>query len=160
MIIRRMTLADVPAVEAIEAATFLTPWPEGAFVQELNAPSARYLVAEEDGEIIGFGGARWLMDEGHITNICVAQAHRGCGVGRALTQAVMQYMANLGADYVILEVRRSNAAAQSLYMSLGFIKLGVRKRYYDDTGEDALILVCTQMPPADPDFEEEDTVHE
>ena len=72
----------------------------------------------------------------------------------------MQYLSNLGAAYATLEVRKSNEVAQNLYKSLGFIKLGVRKRYYEDNGEDALIMVCDHMPEADPDFEEEGTVHE
>ena len=72
----------------------------------------------------------------------------------------MQYLSNLGASYATLEVRRSNLRAQSLYQSLGFVQLGVRKRYYEDNREDALLMVCDHMPPADPDFEENETVHE
>ena len=72
----------------------------------------------------------------------------------------MQYLSNLGAAYATLEVRRSNLRAQNLYKSLGFVELGVRKRYYEDNREDALIMVCDHMPTADPDFEENETVHE
>ena len=82
------------------------------------------------------------------------------GVGRRLTEGLMQYLSNLGAAYATLEVRKSNEVAQNLYKSLGFIKLGVRKRYYEDNGEDALIMVCDHMPEVDPDFEEEGTIHE
>ncbi len=158
--IRRMTLADVDAIADIEAASFRTPWKREAFVSEAANPAARYLVAEEDGAVIGYAGAWLILDEGHITNIAVAPTHRGRGVGRKLTAALMAYLSNLGASYAALEVRRSNTVAQGMYVSLGFIKLGVRKRYYEDTGEDAFFMVCDHLPDPDPDFEEEDTIHE
>ncbi len=159
-LIRRMTLADVDAVAAIEAATFPTPWSADAFRQELTRNAvARYLVAEADGRVIGFAGAWIILDESHITNIAVLSDYRGQGYGRQLTQALMQYLANLGAAYATLEVRKSNLIAQRLYKSLGYVSVGVRKRYYEDNNEDALLMVCEHMPEADPDFEEEETVH-
>ena len=160
IIIRRMTMADVDGVAAVEAATFPTPWSRDAFASEMNNVAARYLVAEKDGRVIGFAGAWIILDESHITNIAVYKEERGQGIGRKLTEGLMQYLSNLGAAYATLEVRKSNEVAQNLYKSLGFIKLGVRKRYYEDNGEDALIMVCDHMPEADPDFEEEGTIHE
>ncbi|MEA5144943.1 MAG: GNAT family N-acetyltransferase, partial [Candidatus Limiplasma sp.] len=80
--------------------------------------------------------------------------HRGQGIGKQLMLALMQYAANLGADYLTLEVRRSNTVAQALYKKLGFMELAVRKRYYEDNGEDALLLVCDHMPPVEADFSE------
>ena len=159
-VIRRMTDADVDAVAAVEAATFPTPWSRDAFASEMRNAAARYLVAEVGGQVVGFAGAWIILDESHVTNIAVLKDHRGQGLGRALTAGLMQYLSNLGAAYVTLEVRRSNIIAQTLYESLGFIRLGVRKRYYEDNGEDALIMVCDHMPPADPDFEEAETVTE
>lgn len=160
-IIRRMTMNDLDAVTAIEAATFPKPWSKDSFRQELERNvAARYLVAEKDGQVIGYAGAWIILDESHITNIAISQAFRGCGYGRQLTQALMQYIANLGAAYATLEVRKSNITAQNLYKSLGFIQLGVRKRYYEDNQEDALLMVCDRMPAADPDFVEEETVKE
>ena len=158
--IRRMTLADVDGVAAVEAATFPTPWSREAFISEMKNVAARYLVAEKDGRIIGYAGAWIILDESHITNIAVLKDERGQGIGRALTHGLMQYLSNLGAAYATLEVRKSNEVAQNLYVSLGFIKLGVRKRYYEDNGEDALIMVCDHMPDADPEFEEDETVYE
>ena len=158
--IRRMTMADVDGVAAVEAATFPTPWSRDAFVSEMKNVAARYLVAEKDGRVIGYAGAWIILDESHITNIAVLKEERGQGIGRALTGGLMQYLSNLGAAYATLEVRKSNEVAQNLYVSLGFIKLGVRKRYYEDNGEDALIMVCDHMPDAEPDFEEDETVHE
>ena len=160
IIIRRMTMNDVDGVAAVEAATFPTPWSRDAFQSEMKNVAARYLVAEKDGKVIGYAGAWIILDESHITNIAVLEAERGQGIGRKLTHGLMQYLSNLGAAYATLEVRKSNEVAQNLYKSLGFIKLGVRKRYYEDNGEDALIMVCDHMPQADPDFEEENTIHE
>ena len=160
-LIRRMTIDDVPTVAAIEAATFPTPWSEDAFRKEItDNPVARYLVAEKDGAVIGFAGAWIILDESHITNIAILAEHRGNGYGRALTAALMQYLSNLGAAYATLEVRKSNVTAQNLYKSLGYVSVGVRKRYYEDNGEDALLMVREHMPEADPDFTEPETVSE
>lgn len=160
-VIRRMTMADVDAVSEIEAATFPTPWSRDAFVQEMTRNvAARYLVAEMDGRVIGYAGAWLILDESHITNIAVAESQRGKGVGRKLTAALLQYLSNLGAAYATLEVRVSNERARNLYVSLGFVSVGKRKRYYEDNGEDALLMVCEHLPEADPDFEDVDTVHE
>ena len=154
-LIRRMRLWDVDAVCAIENATFAMPWSRESFLQELERNvAARYLVAEKDGRVIGYAGAWIILDESHITNIAITPEERGQGVGRKLTEALMQYLSNLGAVYATLEVRVSNERAQHLYKSLGFVSVGKRKRYYEDNGEDAWLMVCENMPDADPDFEE------
>ena len=130
---RRMTLADVPQVHAIEERTFATPWSYQSFVDEMTTNKcARYLVAEEDGRVIAYDGAWLIFEEGHITNIAVDEPYRGRGVGTEVTRALMQYAANMGVQYLTLEVRRSNLVAQKMYQSLGFLKLGLRKRYYED----------------------------
>ena len=143
-------------MHAIEAATFAKPWSRQSFYEEMTRNvCARYLVAEtESDEIIGFAGVWIVMDEGHITNIAVRQDWRGQGIGKRLTAALVQYASNLGVSYMTLEVRRSNETAQHIYRSLGFQQVGVRKRYYEDNGEDALFMVCDQMPPVEPDFAE------
>lgn len=152
---RRMTLEDVDAVYAIEQATFSTPWSRQSFVDEMTTNKcARYVVAEEDGQVIAYAGAWLVFEEGHITNIAVRAEERGRGVGSAVTRALMQYAANMGVQYLTLEVRKSNLAAQKMYKSLGFLELGVRKRYYEDNGEDAYLMVCQDMPPVQEDFEE------
>ncbi|MBQ2701041.1 MAG: ribosomal protein S18-alanine N-acetyltransferase [Clostridia bacterium] len=160
MVIRRMTLADVSQVHGIEHSTFATPWSLDSFEKEAVNPCARYLVAELDGKVIGFAGLWLVLDEGHVTNIAIAEDYRGKGYGRALTQALMQYASNLGITYVTLEVRRSNERAQNLYKSLGFVSVGVRKRYYEDNQEDAFLMVNQNLPEAQADFEEAETVHE
>lgn len=152
---RRMTLGDVDQVHAIEARTFHTPWSRQSFVDEMTTNKcARYLVAEENGRVIAYAGAWLVFDEGHITNIAVDASARGRGVGTGVTRALMQYAANMGVEYMTLEVRKSNLVAQRMYKSLGFIELGVRRRYYEDNGEDAYLMVCDHLPEADPDFYE------
>lgn len=157
--IRRMTLNDVDAVHEIEQSTFPMPWSRDSFVKEMMENKvARYLVAQLKDRVIAYAGAWLILDEGHITNIAVSKEYRGQGVGLALTSKLMQYASNLGVQYMTLEVRRSNKVAQHVYARLGFIELGVRKRYYEDNQEDALLMVCQSMPEPDPDFEEEETV--
>ena len=153
---RRMTLADAEAVHAIEVETFPEPWSLQSFQEEMTRNAcARYIVAEEDGAVLGYAGAWLILDEGHITNVAVTKSRRGEGIGEALMRALMQYAANMGVQYLTLEVRRSNLVAQKMYQSLGFLKLGLRKRYYEDNGEDAYLMVCQDMPPVDPDFTED-----
>ncbi len=155
IIIRRMELRDVPAVAAIEKNTFPKPWSEESFRREVTVNvAARYLVAEKAGRVIGYAGAWVVLDECHITNIAVIEEERGKGCGEKLFAALMQYASNLGAAWADLEVRISNARAIHLYGKAGFVSVGKRKRYYEDNGEDAFLMVCDHMPAADPDFEE------
>lgn len=159
--IRRMTEKDVDAVAAIEAATFARPWDRDAFLHEVKENQvARYLVYCLDGEVIGYAGAWIILDESHITNIAVREDQRDHGYGKKLTGALLQYLSNLGAVYATLEVRVSNTRAQTVYKALGFVSVGKRKKYYEDNGEDAYLMVCDHLPPADPDFTEEETIHE
>ena len=159
--IRRMALGDLDDVVAIEEATFAHPWTRADYEGELTRnKAARYLVAETDARVVGFAGAWIILDESHITNIAVSESYRRRGIGGAVTLALLQYLSNLGAAYATLEVRESNLAAQHMYEKLGFIRVGRRKRYYEDNGEDAFLMVCDHLPEADPDFEEPETVRE
>ena len=154
-VIRRMRREDLDAIAAIEAATFARPWSRDSFRRELEENRvARYLVAELDGRVIGYAGAWIVMDESHITNIAVEEGFRGQGIGKRLTAALLQYLSNLGASYATLEVRVSNERAIRMYQSLGFVSAGKRKRYYDDNGEDAWLMVCQPMPEVEEDFTE------
>ena len=155
-VIRFMRLRDVDAVASIEQETFARPWSRESFRQEITRNAvARYLVAEEDGTILGYAGAWVILDESHITNIAVAEAARGRGIGKKLTAELLQVLSNLGACYATLEVRVSNVRAQNLYKSLGFVSVGKRKRYYEDNNEDAFLMVCEHLPEADPEYSEE-----
>ena len=155
-VIRFMRLKDVDQVAGIEEATFARPWSRESFRQELTRNAvARYLVADEDGQILGYAGAWVILDESHITNIAVREDARGRGLGKRLTTDLLQILSNLGASYATLEVRVSNIRAQNLYKSLGFVSVGKRKRYYEDNNEDAFLMVCEHLPDADPDYSEE-----
>lgn len=159
--IRRMALSDIDQVHALELATFAIPWSREAFINEIEKnPAARYLVGVEGDAVVAYGGAWLIFEEGHITNIAVRADRRGLGYGKAITKALLQYAANLGVQYMTLEVRRSNHVAQNLYKAMGFEAVGYRKRYYEDNGEDALLMVCQQMPAIEMDFEEPETVKE
>ena len=154
--IRRMQYRDVKQVAALEKAVFPRPWSEQSFRREVEEnPVARYLVADREGTILGYAGAWVVMDECHITNIVVAEQARGKGLGKRLLSGLMAYASNLGAAWADLEVRVSNLPAQRLYAGAGFVSIGKRKKYYEDNGEDAFLMVCENMPPVDPDFQEE-----
>ena len=150
--IRRMTVEDVDGVHAIEAATFAMPWSRQSFYEEMTRNAcARYLVAVlPDGDIVGFAGVWVVLDEGHITNIAVHPDRRGLGYGERVTRGLIQLAADSGMNWMTLEVRRSNVIAQNLYHKLGFIDVGYRKRYYENT-EDALIMALEHLPEGNPD---------
>ena len=144
-----MTLEDVDAVHDIERQCFTIPWSRDAFLREVNENQcARYVLLKEDGVPVAYAGVWFVLDEGHITNIAVRPDRRRRGYGERVTRAMMQLCADSGMGYLTLEVRRSNTAAQSLYRKLGFVEVGCRKRYYADTGEDALVMACEDLPPA------------
>ena len=123
IIIRRMTMADVDGVAAVEAATFPKPWSREAFVSEMNNVAARYLVAELDGKIIGFAGAWLIIDESHITNIAILSEHRGKGYGRQEFEFVKQRARDLGFDRIRLTCARDNVASLDRYDHMGFKKI-------------------------------------
>ena len=160
--IRPIREEDVSQIHEIEKACFAMPWSEESILHDVKENVvARWLVLDDgEGNVLAYAGMWFVLDEGHITNIAVRKDYRGQGIGRLLTAGLMQYAANLGVTYMTLEVRRSNETAQNLYRSLGFIQVGVRKKYYEDNGEDALFMVCDHMPPAQEDFEEPETVRE
>lgn len=146
-----MTVEDVDAVHAIEEMCFQTPWSRESIVREVTENAcARYVVARKDGVAIAYAGVWFVLDEGHITNIAVHPDYRGQGYGERVTRAMIQLAADSGMNWMTLEVRRSNTVAQSLYHKLGFIDVGYRKRYYENS-EDALIMALEHLPEAHPE---------
>lgn len=145
--IRPMELSDLDRIEEIERLSFAMPWSPASFQRELTEnPAARYLVLTEADAVVAYAGMWLVLDEGHVTNIAVHPDHRGKGYGKRITAALIQLAANLGMAWMTLEVRRSNAVAQSLYHRLGFIDVGYRKRYYEDNREDALVMALERLP--------------
>jgi len=141
LIYRSMTMADIPAIVAIEHEAFSSPWTTEAFTNELmNNLFARYMIMEHEGEIIGYGGMWVIMDEAHVTNIAVKSDYRGKGLGSCLLEELQRTAVYFGAVKMTLEVRPSNEIAQRLYRKYGFEPSGIRPRYYSDNNEDALIM--------------------
>ncbi len=139
---RRMTPDDVEAVHAIEVASFPTPWTLDSFHYEMRENNfAYYVVAEDDnGNIIGFCGMWLVIDSAQITNVAVTETARGQKIGEGLMREAMNIARKHGADVMSLEVRVSNIVAKNLYRKLGFQEGGIRKGYYKDNQEDALVM--------------------
>lgn len=139
--IRPMRLADVEQVLAIERQSFRTAWSRDAFVHEIHYEDiARPLVAELDGEVVGYITAWFVRDEIHITNLAVSPKHRRKGIADALLRTILDMGRREGYRFVYLEVRRSNLPAIRLYEKWGFRVLAIRRGYYQSDGEDALVM--------------------
>jgi ribosomal-protein-alanine N-acetyltransferase len=134
--------ADLDEVLAIEGASFSNPWTRDMFRHELaNAGvSYGYLLRGDDGRAAGFCTVWVIVDEVHINNVAIAPEFRGRGLGEALLEFVLRLWSGFGARRATLEVRRSNLTAINLYSKLGFTVAGVRRNYYTEPVEDALIL--------------------
>jgi ribosomal-protein-alanine N-acetyltransferase len=138
---RLMTVADIDQILVIEHAAFATPWSREAFLNEMvNNPYASYIVMQESEKIIGYCGLWVVLEDAHVTNIAILPEYRGKKLGEALLSQAMELTKALGAERLSLEVRVSNHVAQSLYRKLGFQNGGLRKKYYTDNGEDALVM--------------------
>lgn len=136
-----MTLLDLDDIMVIEHQSFTLPWSKEAFYRELTEnPYAYYIVADIDGTAIGYGGVWIVIDEAHITNIAVLTEYRGQKIGETLLTQLQNLARQQGAKTMTLEVRVSNIVAQNLYRKLGFQNGGIRKGYYTDNNEDALVM--------------------
>jgi len=148
--IEPMTLDDLPAVHAIERASFFPTWPEDAYRNELLTNKlATYLVARLDGVVVAFGGIWLMVDEAHITTFAVDPAWRRRSIGERLLVGLLDAAMARRAREATLEIRLSNVAARRLYEKYGFRPVGIRPRYYSDNGEDALIMTTESLdePP-------------
>ncbi|MGE5449852.1 MAG: ribosomal protein S18-alanine N-acetyltransferase [Methanomassiliicoccales archaeon] len=144
--IRSMQESDLDQVMLIEQVAFPTPWSKQSYEGELINQFATYYVIDIEGEIAGYGGIWCVFEEAHITNVAVAPAHRRQGLGRVLMEALLERARIKEASRVYLEVRPSNLAAINLYRGFGFLPGGVRRGYYTDNQEDALLLIKTLLP--------------
>ena len=140
MQITPMNRSHIDDVYAIEKDCVSIPWSKRAFEQELENKLAIYVVAVEDGRVIGYGGMWHVVTEGHITNIAVHRDHRRRGIGDALVKALIKIAEEKEMIGLTLEVRKSNNAALTLYKNNGFRLEGIRPEYYEDNREDALIM--------------------
>jgi len=146
MNIRRMTLADVEQVIAIDRASFPLPWPERSFRFEVQDNEAsRSWVAEVDGAVVGMIVAWLMVDEAHIATIATHPNHRRQGIASALLRHALNYMKDEGARTAFLEVRIGNTVAQEMYRAFGFAETGRRPRYYKDNSEDAILMTLNEL---------------
>lgn len=137
---RPMEPDDVGAVTRIEQQNFSEPWNEQGFLDAIQMTNTLFLVAEQEGEILGYAGCYQSFDEGEIVNVSVHLNYQGRGVGKALLTELLKRGKNQGVEAFTLEVRVSNQRAITLYQSLGFESAGVRKKFYRKPVEDAYIF--------------------
>jgi ribosomal-protein-alanine N-acetyltransferase len=137
--IRRLTYADLPQVIAIERRAFPSPWSLAMFVLELSKPGGICLAASARGRLAAYLICSRYDTVWHVMNVAVDPPLRGHGIGTALLERLIEEVDDPNARYT-LEVRTSNAGAIRLYERFGFRSAGLRRRYYQDNGEDALIM--------------------
>lgn len=134
-----MTEEDISALHRLEKECFSEPWSEQQLKEELNNPTARFFVAKKDGKVLGYIGANNIANEVYITNIAVFPEYRNQGLGEKLLSHLCFVSTEENADFVTLEVRKSNKNAIKLYEKCGFERVGERKNFYSNPTEDAYI---------------------
>ena len=131
---------DLDEIMEIEELSFATPWSRYTFIHEIEFPNSIFDVIKIEGRLVGYGGFWHIVDEAHISNIAIHPEYRRKGLGRKLLAHLLELAVERRATKATLEVRPSNLAAQRLYGSFGFEVIAVKKNYYADEGEDALIM--------------------
>ena len=140
MEIRLMTADHVSQVAQLEKLCFRDPWSENSVASELNNPLSLWLVAVEGEKVAGYVGSQSVMGESDMMNVAVHPDFRRQGIGERLILELIDQLENRGNHSLTLEVRASNVSAIGLYRKLGFEQVGLRKNYYRNPKEDALIL--------------------
>lgn len=141
ILIRPMELRDLDQVEEVEKKSFTSLWTKSLYRRELLENSfASYFVIEIDEKVIGFCGLWLVIDEAQVTNIAIDPSYRGYGYGSLLFQYMIKHAVEQGATNLSLEVRKSNTQAQNLYRKFGLEKAGIRRNYYTDNNEDAIVM--------------------
>ncbi|KRT64849.1 MAG: ribosomal-protein-alanine acetyltransferase, ribosomal-protein-alanine N-acetyltransferase [Candidatus Dadabacteria bacterium CSP1-2] len=143
LFLEEMSTEDIDEIIEIEKSSFPTPWPRQMFEMELKSPRSFSRVARISGVIVGYIVAWMIYDEVHILNIAVHFSFRRMGIGERILRDCLDYFFLNGAKNAILEVRRGNHEAKRLYEKLGFKSIGIRRGYYADTGEDAIVMKLT-----------------
>src|SRR5919204_6699474 len=148
--ITRMRRRHLRGVMAIERQVYPRPWSPSLFIAEMSEPSNRsYIVARSGRDVVGYAGMICYGDEAHITTIAVDPEHQRRKIGTRLMFELIQSAIEMGARAVSLEVRVSNWGAQRMYTRFGFRPVGVRKGYYQETGEDALVMWADDVHTAE-----------
>lgn len=139
MEIRDVTAEDIGKILEIERECFSLPWTERQLALQLE-PGHVFLAACEGGELVGYAGLGYVLDEGCISNVAVAPGHRRRGAAGALLAELSRRARALNLSFLTLEVRRGNAAARALYEKFGYKSVGCRKNYYQNPREDAILM--------------------
>ena len=140
MMIVPMNESHVAQVAELEKICFSDPWSEKSVASELSNSLSCWLVAEEDGMVAGYVGSQTVIDESDMMNVAVHPDHRRKGIAEKLVVELVEALKKRESHCLTLEVRASNEPAKALYEKLGFIQVGLRKNYYRNPKEDALIL--------------------
>ena len=140
MIIKRMKSEHVPQIAFLEKLCFHDPWSESSIASELNNSLSLWLVAMEDDTVVGYVGSQTVLGWTDMMNIAVHPAYRKQGIATELIEALIQVLKERGSHSLMLEVRESNDPAKELYLKMGFELVGIRKNYYRNPKENALIL--------------------
>ena len=140
IILQTMNKNHISQIATLEKVCFTDPWPEESIAPELNNPLSYWLVAMDGDTVAGYVGSQSVMGESDMMNVAVAPAYRRQGIGRALIEALVEYLRLQGNHCLTLEVRASNEGAIALYESLEFEQVGKRPNYYRNPKEDALIM--------------------
>ena len=130
----------VEQLEALERVCFSIPWTKEQLLSQLPDESHCFLVAMEGEKLMGYVGMMHVLDEGYISNVAVVPEVRREGIGDSLISALLQRAEDLGLSFVTLEVRAGNLPAIALYEKHGFVRVGLRKKYYDSPKEDAILM--------------------
>lgn len=140
MILREMLVDDLDQVMEIETSLFAVPWTKEGFFTYLTRDEAMFLVVEEKGRILAYCGLLMVLDEGDITNVAVRRDRQREGIGHFLMESLVRLAAERGVTTIHLEVRAGNDMALRLYERMGFVRDGLRKGYYTDPVEDAVLM--------------------
>lgn len=138
--ILEMKIDHLKELLGIEKRCFSIPWTENMFLEELENPLAKYTVIKSSGKIAGYGGMWFILDEAHITNIAVDPSYQKQGLGSHLLSHMIKKAEDEHIYNMTLEVRKGNEAALNLYKKFRFEECGIRKKYYEDNQEDAIIM--------------------
>ena len=140
--IQVVTMAEehISALAQLERECFSDPWSEKALSEELSNPNAVFRVALIDEEVAGYVGMLHVLDEGDICNVAVFDKFRRRGVATALIQHLVDYAVENQLSFITLEVRESNMGAQKFYETMGFETIGIRKNFYDNPKEHAILM--------------------
>lgn len=138
-----MTRQHTAQVALIEKECFSVPWSEKSLIEETDNEVARFFVCVDGEDVVGYAGMHLMSGEGYIDNIAVKPSYQRQKIGSALLERLILTASRENAEFISLEVRKSNDAAKALYEKFGFVSVGTRKNFYDMPTEDAVIMTKT-----------------